>query len=118
MASAARCPAAMASMTVAGPLTASPPAKTSGMIGLRRVAIDHQGAPTGHLETRFRKILGFGLLADGRNEGIAGYDEFRAFDGDRSPAATRIGCPQFGADAFQAGNLAVCRRRICTGAER
>jgi hypothetical protein len=32
MDSAARCPAAMASITLAGPLTASPPAKTPGTL--------------------------------------------------------------------------------------
>ena len=50
MASAARLPAPIAATTVAGPETASPPAKTPGEVGGERLRVDVQGVPGGELD--------------------------------------------------------------------
>ena len=89
MATAARRPAAMASTTVAGPVSQSPPAKTPSLL-VSSVSLSASMVPQGVRVADLGQIVCVDLLAQGQDHRVGGHCELRPGDRLRSPAAAVV----------------------------
>ena len=105
-------PAPMARMTVAEPVTMSPPAQTPRFHGLAGLGVGHDVAPV--VQVQARGALGeerVGAGADGDDHGVDVQHEFGARDGHRPPPPGGVGLAQFHRAGIHAGQTMPVARR-------